>query len=421
MTDAPFASIKKLFNRRIGVIMLLGFASGLPLELSGSTLKLWFADKGVDFTSIGLLSLIGMPYAFKALWAPVLDRYVPPFLGRRRGWMLITQVAVALGLIAMAGSSPTVAPGTLAAFAVFVAFASASQDIVLDAYRTDVLHDRERGFGAAVFVSGYRVAMLVAGAVSLIIADELGWSVAYLTMAAMMGVGALATLIAPPPEFAVKPPRTLARAVIDPLVELFTRPGALWLILAVFLFKLGDAFAGSLFGPFLRRALGFTPGEIGVVMKTVGFASVMGGMLIGGLLMARLGLLRSLVVFGVLQAASNLVFMVLAEAGHDYGLMVTSVAVENVTGGMGTAAFVALLMALCDHRYTATQYALLSAIAALGRIFIGPLAGMSVDPLGWTAFFAISAIVAVPGIVIIVLLRRNIHALEHDPESGATG
>jgi len=417
VTDALLDSFKKLLNRRIGVLLILGFASGLPLDLTGNTLKAWFTENGIDLTTIGLLSLIKLPYVLKALWSPLLDRFVPPFLGRRRGWMLVTQIAVVVGLVAMATSAPTSSPGPLWGFAVFVAFASASQDIVLDAYRTDVLHDRERGFGAAIFVAGYRVGMLVAGGFCWVIADEVGWPAAYMTMAALMGLGVVATFIAPRPEFTVKPPQSLGRAVVDPLLEFVRRKDAIWLLLAVFLFKLGDAFAGSLFTPFLLRGLQFTATEVGVTLKTVGFAAVMGGMLVGGLMMTRLGLWRSLLVFGVLQAVSNLFFMVLAEAGHDYSLMVAGVAIENVTGGMGTAAFVAFLMALCNNRFTATQYALLSALATLGQIAIGPYTGPIVESVGWTSFFAISGLVAVPGILLVALLRRTIHGLEHDPEA----
>jgi len=438
--------LKKLFNRRIGVLLLLGFASGLPLELTGGTLQLWLADEGIDLsllaagglvpgfsavgrlprmaqitgidlTTIALFSLVGLPYVLKVLWAPLLDRFVPPWLGRRRGWMLLTQLATIGGLLGMAASPPSVAPWLLAAFALLVAVASASQDIVLDAYRTDVLHDRERGFGAAVFVMGYRVAMLTAGGVAAVLGDHVGWSAAYLAMAAVMGVGILGTLVAPPPAFVDRPPRTLADAVVAPLRELFSRKAALWIVLAVILYKFGDAFAGTLFSAFLKKELGFSPTDIGIVRKSVGFASVMGGMLLGGLLMARLGLYRALLLFGVLQAASNGVFMALAEAGHDYPLMVASVAVENVTGGMGTAAFVAFLMALCDHRFTATQYALLSAVAALGRVVIGPLAGPAVEAMGWTAFFALTIAVALPGLALLVMLRRTIRGLEHDPTS----
>ncbi len=275
MPDTLSQTLKKLLNRRIGVLLLLGFASGLPLELTGGTLQLWLADEGVDptalqlgallpflpdaaripgfarvvgldLTTIALFTLVGLPYILKVFWSPLMDRFVPPFLGRRRGWMLVTQVALIGGLCGMALTSPMKGPLALAVFALFVAFASASQDVVIDAYSTDVLHEEERGFGAAVKVMGYRFAMLVAGGVAAIIGDVAGWPAAYLSMAGFMSVGVVATLLAPRPEITVAPPRTLATAVVEPLRELFSRRAALWVILAVVLYKFGDAFAGSL-------------------------------------------------------------------------------------------------------------------------------------------------------------------------------
>ena len=444
MSDLAPTWLRRLFNRRIGVLLLLGFASGLPLELTGGTLQLWLADDGLDLTAlaaagllplgpsasrlpglehvtgidltvIALFSLVGLPYLLKVLWAPLMDRFVPPWLGRRRGWMLLTQLTLIAGLVGMATTPPSTAPLLLALFALLVAFASASQDVVLDAYRTDVLHDRERGFGAAVFVMGYRLAMLTAGGVAAVLGDAIGWSTAYLAMAALIGVGLLGTLIAPPPPDVARPPRTLTEAVVAPLREFLTRPAALAILLAIVLYKFGDAFAGTLFSAFLKKELGFSATDIGLVRKSVGFVTTMGGMLAGGVLMARLGLYRSLIVFGLLQAGSNVMLMVLAEAGHDYPLMVATIAVENVTAGMGTAAFVAFLMALCDHRFTATQYALLSALSSLGRVLIGPLAGPAVEAMGWTAFFGLTVAIAAPGLGLLVMLRRNIRALESDP------
>ncbi len=438
--------LSRLMNRRIGVILLLGFASGLPLELTGQTLQLWLAEgvdkaalammalvpgapdpaglpriaevEGIDLSVIALFSLIGLPYVFKMLWAPLMDRYVPPLLGRRRGWMAVTQLLCAGALVGMALSSPRDSAWTLAFFALIVAFASASQDIVIDAYRTDVLTHEERGFGAAVFVMAYRLAMLVAGGIGAILGDQIGWSTTYLVMAAIMGVGLIGTWLAPPPAQVVKPPATLVAAVVDPLREFLSRRSALWLLVLIVLYKLADAFAASLFSAFLYKGCGFTPTEIGVVRKGVGFFAVMGGMFVGGIAMVRLGLYRSLMVFGVLMILTNLVFVALAEAGHDHTLMVASIIAENVAGGMGTAAFVALLMALCDTRFTATQYALLSALAALGRVIIGPLAGPAVESLGWSGFFIVSAALGVPTLLLLRWLRDVIHERDAPPSSG---
>ncbi len=400
-------------NRRVAAMLVLGFASGLPLALTSGTLQAWLAVDGADLHTIGLFTLVGLPYTLKFLWSPVMDRFVPPWLGRRRGWIAGSQIALMAGIAAIGFSSPAHAPLALAALALTVAFLSASQDIAIDAYRADVLRERERGVGAAVSVLGYRVAMLVSGAVALIVADHYGWQFTYLMMALLLAVGLAAALAGPEPETPVKPPRTLAEAVSGPLREFFSRPGA-WILLAVIvLYKLGDAFAGTLTTAFLLRGVGFSLTEVGAVNKGFGTAATIGGALFGGALMVRLGLYRALLLFGVLQAISNLSFMALAWAGKSYGWMVTAVGFENVTGGMGTAAFVAFLMALCDRRYTATQYALLSALAALGRQYMGPPAGFLVEAVGWPSFFLFTAIVALPGVWLLWRERARIRALEH--------
>jgi len=401
-------------NRRVGVMLLLGFSSGLPLALTSGTLQAWLTVDGVDLHTIGLFTLVGLPYTLKFLWSPLMDRFVPPWLGRRRGWMIATQLALMLGIAAMGFSSPQHAPLTLAALALVVAFISASQDIAFDAYRADVLRDKERGIGAAVSVLGYRVAMLVSGAVALIVADHLGWQFTYILMAGLLAVGMIAALFGPEPEINVPPPRTLKEAVVGPLQEFFARRGAVLLLLAIVLYKLGDAFAGTLSTAFLLRGVGFSLTDVGAVNKGLGTVAVIAGALFGGVLMVRLGLFRALLLFGILQAVSNLSFMLLAWVGKDYALLVTAVAFENITGGMGTAAFVAFLMALCNHRYTATQYALLSAFAALGRQYLGAPAGYLVEAVGWVEFFFITTLVALPGVWLLWKLRTEIRALDRD-------
>lgn len=401
-------------NRRVGVMLLLGFSSGLPLALTSGTLQAWLTVDGVDLHTIGLFTLVGLPYTLKFLWSPLMDRFVPPWLGRRRGWMIATQLALMFAIAAMGFSSPQHAPVALAALALLVAFISASQDIAIDAYRADVLRDKERGIGAAISVLGYRVAMLVSGAVALIVADHLGWQFTYILMAGLLAVGMVAALFGPEPEIEVTPPRTLKEAVAGPLQEFFARRGAVLLLLAIVLYKLGDAFAGTLSTAFLLRGVGFSLTDVGAVNKGLGTVAVIAGALFGGILMVRLGLFRALLVFGILQAVSNLSFMLLAWVGKDYALMVTAVAFENITGGMGTAAFVAFLMALCNHRYTATQYALLSAFASLGRQYLGAPAGYLVEAVGWVEFFFITTLVALPGVWLLWKLRTEIRALDRD-------
>ncbi|HEX9181194.1 MAG TPA: MFS transporter, partial [Burkholderiales bacterium] len=289
---------------------------------------------------------------------------------------------------------------------------SASQDIVFDAYRTDLLRERERGPGAAVSVLGYRIAMLVSGALALILADRIGWQQTYWLMAGLMMVGVGATFWGPEPDGEIKPPGSLREAVAEPLREFFSRRGALWLLALIVLYKIGDAFAGSLTTAFLIRGAGFSPTDVGAINKGMGLAATIIGALFGGALMVKLRLYRALMLFGVLQAVSNLSFMWLATAGKSYAIMVLAVGFENLAGGMGTAAFVALLMALCNHRYTATQYALLSALAAVGRVYVGPASGYVVEAVGWASFFFVTFLAALPGLALLRAMRATVDSLE---------
>jgi Arabinose efflux permease len=393
-------------------MLFLGFSSGLPLVLTAGTLQAWLTVEGVDTRTIGLFTLVGLPYTLKFLWSPLMDCFVPPFLGRRRGWMLATQLALMMSLAAMATVSPLHDLWMLAGLALTVAFLSASQDIAFDAYRADVLKPRERGLGAAVSVTGYRMAMLVSGALALVLSDYIGWRITYLSMAALMTVGMLATLTGPEPRWAAGSPATLCEAVFGPLVEFLAREGAISLLLLIILYKMGDAFAGTLTTNFLIGSLGFSASEVGIITKGLGLAALLLGALAGGLLMAHLGLYTSLLLFGLLQAVSNLSFMALAWAGKSYALMAAAVAFENVSAGLGTSAFVAFLMALCHHRYTATQFALLSALAVLGRVYLGPSAGFLVEAVGWMNFFFVTFLAALPGLALLWFLRKRLQGLE---------
>jgi MFS transporter, PAT family, beta-lactamase induction signal transducer AmpG len=402
------ASLKQILgNKRIGMMLPLGFASGLPLALTAGTLQAWLTVVGVDLKTIGIFTLVGLPYTVKFLWAPLMDRIVPPWLGRRRGWMLIMQITVAIGLALMGLVGPRDRPEWLGLIAVGVAFASASLDIVFDAYRTDLLLPPERGFGAAVWVNGYRLALLVASSGALVLADRIGWNVTYLLLASLMAMGVLTVLLSPDPQVSAGAPKTLADAIGLPLRELFSRPAIYGLLSLIVLYKLGDAIAGSLQTAFFIGGLGFSAAEVGYV-KGIGIAATLIGALAGGLAMAKLGLLRSLLLFGLLQALSNLSFMFLAWIGKHYGALAASVIVENVTGGMGTAAFVALVMSLCDHRYTATQFALLSSLEAFGRVFSGRPSAEAVALAGWGWFFFISFVMALPGCWLVWQYRLHI-------------
>jgi PAT family beta-lactamase induction signal transducer AmpG len=409
-------------DRNLAIILFLAFSSGLPLALTSGTLQAWMTVEGVDLFTMGIFTLVGLPYTLKFLWSPVMDRFVPPFLGRRRGWLLVTQIALAAGIAAMAMLSPREDLALLAFFAVFVAFASASQDIAFDAFRTDSVTPEQRGPAGALTVVGYRIAMLVSGALALaLVAGDawlpaLGWRNTYLLMAGLMGVGLVATLLAKEPPPVAPPPRTMREAFVEPLREFLSRQGALWLLLLLILYKLGDAFAGALTTAFLLRGVGFSLADVAYVNKGMGLAATIVGALLGGAIMVRLDLYRSLMAFGILQAVSNLTFMWLAAAGKSYPVMIVAIGFENLSGGMGTVAFVALLMALCDHRFTATQYALLSALAAFGRVYVGPAAGFATDPrylgLGWSTFFFLTFVVALPGLLLLAWKRRTIEALD---------
>jgi PAT family beta-lactamase induction signal transducer AmpG len=420
--NAPHDYSAVLRDRNLAVILLLGFSSGLPLALTGSTLQAWMTVEGVDLSTIGLLTLAGIPHTRNFLGTPAMDRFVPPFLGRRRGWLVVTQLVLAASIAAMATLSPRSDTALLASIALFTAFASASQDIVFDAYRTDIAKPEERGLAGALTVAGYRVAMLVSGALALVFAagsgriPALGWRDTYFLMAALMAVGILATLVGREPETPAPPPRSLHEAFVEPLREFLSRPGAGALLLLLVLYKLGDAFALSLSTAFLIRGAGFSLQDVAYVNKALALAATIVGALLGGALMVRLRLYRALMAFGILQGVSTLAFMALALVGKSYSLMVLAVGLENLTSGMGTVAFVAFLMALCDHRYTATQYALLSALSAFGRVYVGPIAGYATDPrylgLSWPTFFFMTFIIALPGLALLAYKRPAVEALD---------
>ena len=399
---------------RVLPLLVLGFASGLPLALTSGTLQAWATVAGVSLTQIGFLTLVGSAYTLKFLWAPLIDRYAVPILGRRRGWIALSQLLLGASIALMGSFDPAGQLGLIALLAVFVAFMSATQDIAFDAYSTDVLRSNERAAGAAVKVLGYRLAMIVSSGLALIIADQwLGWRGMYVLMGGIMALCAIATFFAPEPEVAVNPPRSLRGAVIDPLVEFFQRPAAISILVLIVLYKLGDAFAGALSTTFLIRGAGFGVSEVGTVNKIFGLAATIIGALLGGGLMARLGLYKSLMLFGLLQAVSNFGYWVLAVSEPHLLMMGAVVAIENLCGGMGTAAFVALLMALCNHQFSATQFALLSALSAVGRTYLaGPLTPPLVESVGWPSFFLITVLLALPGLWLLWCKRAAITALD---------
>jgi PAT family beta-lactamase induction signal transducer AmpG len=429
-------SCKVYADRRVLSLLFFGFASGLPLALTFGTLSVWLREVGVNKTTIGLFALAGTPYTLKFLWSPLVDRMPIPcltrWLGRRRGWTLFTQLLLMASITALGTTDPVARPGLMALFALMVVFWSATQDIVIDAYRVEILEERQYGAGAATIVLGYRIGMLVSGAGALFLATYVGWSIAYSVMAACMIVGVAAVLLNPEPAVqesreSVEQERRIVAylearphlkgkrgqalawvygAVISPFAEFMRRRGWVVILAFILLYKFGDALAGVMSGPFYVE-LGFTKNEIASVSKVFGMGATIMGAVLGGIIVDRLGILKSLFVCGILQMFSNLMFAVLAVVGNDVKMLALAIAVENLSGGMGTAAFVAYLSSLCNVAYTATQYALLSSFMAFGRTVLSSSGGWLADQMDWVSFFVLTTAAALPGLLLLVgMIKR---------------
>ncbi|MCB5185985.1 AmpG family muropeptide MFS transporter [Methylobacillus gramineus] len=397
-------TLKAIVSGRMLVALMMGFSSGLPLLLTGSTLQAWLKDSGADLTLIGAAALIGLPYTLKFLWAPLFDRYTFPLLGRRRGWLAMSQVALVLALLGLSISDPASNLWGVALAALLVTFFSASQDIVVDAYRRESLTDQELGLGAAMFVNGYRVGMLLAGGGGLILADLFSFPQMYQLMAMFMGISILVTLFSPEPVEARGSPRTLQQAVIEPFIEFFKRPEAISILTFILLYKLGDTLASAINVPFYLD-LGFSKSEIGAIAKLFGFWATLIGGTLGGIWILRIGLYRSLWIFGFLQMASTFGFVLLANIGYNLPMLTGVIAVENFTGGLGTAAFVGFMGAMTDRRFTATQYALLSSLMGVPRVILSTPTGWMVGQMGWSTFFILCTVLAIPGLFMIRRFR----------------
>jgi PAT family beta-lactamase induction signal transducer AmpG len=414
----------EIFSKKMLVIFLLGFSSGLPMLLTSGTLKIWLARENIDISMIGYFSWVGLAYSLKFIWAPVLDRYTLFRLGRRRSWMLTAQVALALCIAGLGLTEPRVSLPAMALFAVLTAFFSATQDIAFDAYRREYLTEEELGFGSSMSMYGYRIAMLLSGGLGIgLVGDggsglatgtgtaaarmdwHLSWHQLYFVMAALMLVGISATLWAPEPSLKEAPPRTLASAVLDPFREFLRRKGAWVLLLFVFLYKLGDALSGAMLTPYYVH-IGFQNADIGLIAKTFGLISSMVGLLIGSTLMFYIGTYRSLWFFGILQGLSTAAFALLSFTGPQNWALAVTVMFEDMSSGMGNAAFIAFLSTLTNRRYTATQFAILSSIATLGRNFFAGFSGNMVQNLGWVDFYYTCGLIAVPGLLMLFWMRR---------------
>jgi MFS transporter, PAT family, beta-lactamase induction signal transducer AmpG len=409
-TDKPRLR-QVLASPKMVAILVLGASSGFPNQLTESALQAWLKDSGATNTTVGILSYVALPYLFKFLWAPFIDRFPLPLLGRRRGWVLVMQAALAATIAMFALQDPAVSLTPVAVCAVAIVFFSATQDIAFDAYRTDIAQPSERGLAAAANNLGYRSSAWLASAFALVVADFFGWRPALLILGGVMAVFCIATVLAPEPHYSHQPPRTLRESLVTPLGELLGTPSAVAFIALILLFKIGDAFALRLFTPFMMD-VGFSKTEIALVLKALFTTSAIVGAVLGGIFMVKLGLLRSMLIFGVLQAASNLLYYALALTGKNYPLMVAAVSIDNLAGAMGNIASVALIMALCDVRFSAFQYALLSALALTPRYLLGGPAGWIADHAGWDMYYVISVLLALPGLLLVWLMRERVHALD---------
>ena len=405
------------FNRRSAALLMLGFASGLPFILVTDTLAAIMKDAHVATEKIGsLASIVAIPYTFKFIWAPLMDRYVPPLLGRRRGWLLVMQTLLIAAIALLSFIDPGQAFAAFAAAALIVAFLSASQDIVGDAYRTDVLPPEERGMGAATWVMGYRIAMLAIGGGALLLVDSaLSWHATLLLIAGVMGLGLVTTLLAPEPATPASAPQTLRSAVVNPLRDMLRRPGIWAVILFVVLFTLPEVMAKTMTLPFMLD-IGISKHDIGIIRQWMGFGCTIVGALVGGALAVRFPLKRLLLLFGILGAASNAGFWVLTQTGPRYGIVVGTIAVENFCDGLVKAGFGAFLMSQCDIRFSAFQFALLSGLMRLTTVLGGAPAGRLADRAGWATFFIVSILAAIPGLLFIPWLPlTRPQDIEHDP------
>ena len=390
-----------LFSRRMLVAFLMGFAGGLPLLLTMGILQAWMMEAGIDLTWIGMITLVQVPYTWKFLWAPFLDRFTPPFLGRRRGWLFIAQIALMVSIVGLGYSDPVKNPWMMIVAAILVAFFSATQDIVIDAYRREDLPDEELGLGSSMYIYGYRLGMLLASGGGMILADHLSFPRVYVIMSLCLLPGIVTTLLTPEPRVNVDLPRSMKEAMVNPLIDYFKRSGAFWILAFVLLYKIGDTMASAITTPFYL-GMGFSKTQIGAVVKLFGTAATMSGALCGGLLLLKLGINRGLWIFGVLQALSTACFAILARIGYNLSMLAGVIAFENLSSGMGTAAFVAFMASITNKKFTATQYALLTSLMGLPRALASSVTGFLAKNIGWGGFFIGCTLIAIPGILLLL-------------------
>lgn len=395
-------TFKKIFSYRMLIMLLMGYSAGLPLLLTGGTLQAWMTDEKVDLTSIGLVSLIGMPYVLKFLWAPFLDRFQIPFFGRRRGWMIVFQLLIAASIFGLSTSNPKEHLMVVIGWSFLIALFSASQDVVLDAYRREIMPEEELGLASSLYVNGYRLAMLVASSFALYLADNVtSWPNTYKIMAGLMLPAVLFTFIAPKESIHIKIPSNMKEAVIGPLKEFLTRQGAWIVLLFILLYKVGDSMAANMTTPFILQ-MGYSKTDLATVAKAVGIIATIAGGLIGGIFMLHMKMKWSLIIFGIFQAVSTLGFAILPTMPVQISSLAIVIAIENLASGMGTAAYAAYMASITNKQFTATQYALLTALMGIPRVILASPTGKMAELMGWEGFFIFCTVVALPGLLLLI-------------------
>lgn len=403
---------QQVFSLRMLITLLMGYAAGLPLLLIGSTMQAWMTESGVDLKVIGMASLIGLPYSLKFLWSPLIDRF-PLWPSRRRGWMALSQIGLVIALLVLSQFNPAANIEAVVVTAIVIAFLSSTQDITIDAYRREILSEEELGLGSSLYVVGYRIGILVAGALALLMADNWktlegapNWPLVYQMMALAMAIGLLITLIAPKEDAKLEQPRTLQEAVVGPFVEFFKRDGALTVLAFILLYKVGDSMAANMTTPFMLLK-GYSKTDIATVVKGLGLFALIGGGILGGILCLRWGNLKSLWFFGFLQAISTAGFSWLSVSEVSMLNLSIVIGFENFSAGLGTSAYSAFMASMTNKKFTATQYALLTALMAVPRTVLSSPTGVMAEMMGWNMFFLFCTVIAMPGMLLIPVLTRK--------------
>ncbi len=404
MAEAQRSWTEILFSRKMLTCIFLGFSSGMPLFVLVSLVPAWLRDNGVDLATIGLFALVGLPYTWKFLWSPLMDRFKPPFLGRRRGWAVLTQLALLISIGLLGQFDPSTSLKMIVWIVFAVALFSASQDIVIDAYRRELLADDELGTGTSFWVNAYRLSGLVPGSLSLILADHLSWTLVFWITGLFMLIGIVTTLLIKEVSDDEIAPHTLREAVIDPFVEFFSRDGVkagLAILAFLFLYKLGDNMATALATPFYLD-MGYSKTEIGTVAKFAGLWAVITGAAVGGIVMLKVSINRALWLFGFVQLGTIIPYIWLSQAGHTLAGLFVVVSGEYLAVGLGTVALIAFMARETSRAFTATQFALFSSLIAVPRTLANASTGFIVEAVGWTQFFIICTIAAIPGMLMLL-------------------